>query len=149
MKATINSQQYSTMKTLFLLILLTQNGAGDINAAFVNTTTREQCQQKALAVAGIFSSAGIPILERRCIQSGLRFTPFEHQAGSRVPRHFYLLEFKPQGVEIQPMADWRGCMQGQRVRRKEGGRAYCASSTQQPRRGASALPAGVQRPGDG
>lgn len=137
------------MQTLFLLILLTQNGAGDINAAFVTIPTRGQCEQKALMVASIFSSARIPILERRCIQSGLRFTPFEHLAGSRAPRHFYLLEFNPQGVEIQPQHDWRTCMQTQRAWRKEGRRVYCASSTQQPGGGSSALPAGVQRPGDG
>ncbi|MBL3600014.1 MAG: hypothetical protein JMN25_09105 [gamma proteobacterium endosymbiont of Lamellibrachia anaximandri] len=31
------------MKLLFLLVLLTRNGAGDINASFVNTETLEQC----------------------------------------------------------------------------------------------------------
>lgn len=111
---------------LFLLVLLSQNGAGDISAAFVGTENREQCRQKQALVEGIFSSARIPVLESRCIESDLRFTPFDHQASSRAGRHFYLIRFAERRVEIRPVDGWRGCME--RAAKEE--RLYCASSVQ-------------------
>ena len=44
------------MKTLFLLVLLTRNDAGDINASFVNTNTLAQCRQKEALVEGVFDA---------------------------------------------------------------------------------------------
>ena len=70
------------MKTLFLLVLLTRNSAGDINASFVNTDTLEQCQQKALLVEGVFEAANIPVIESRCIRSELTFSEFNHASSS-------------------------------------------------------------------
>lgn len=117
------------MKTFFLLVLLSQNGAGDVTASFVNTETLEQCQQKEQMVKAIFTTAALPILESRCIASALQFSEFGHATSSSTPRHFYLIHFNDEGVGIQPMADWRSCMAGQ----KEGagqGRVYCGSSIQ-------------------
>jgi len=117
------------MKSLFLLVLLSQNGAGDITASFVNTETLEQCQQKEQMVKAIFSTAELPILESRCMQSDLQFSEFGHATSSSTPRHFYLIHFDSEAVNIQQMPDWRSCMAG----RKEDvgqGRVYCSSSIQ-------------------
>lgn len=120
------------MKTLFLLVLLSQNGAGDVNASFVNTESLEQCQQKALMIEGIFSTAKIPILERRCLSSNLMFSEFDHAASTQMPRQFYLIHFEPDAVTIKLMPDWSSCMQGQQTAVSPG-RFYCGSSTQELR----------------
>ena len=117
------------MKLLFLLVLLTRNGAGDTNASFVNTENLVQCQQKELTVKGIFLTANIPILESQCIRNELRFSEFGHASTSSMVRHFYLIQFDNEVVRIDKMPDWRSCMQQQQ--QKEGqGRVYCSSSVQ-------------------
>ncbi len=117
------------MKTLFLLIMLTQNGAGDINAAFVNTETLEQCQQKALMVEGVFQASAIPVIESRCIKSDLKFSKFGHASTSTKIKNFYLIHFDEASVQILPMSEWRDCMDQQKKAVKQG-RVYCSSSVQ-------------------
>ena len=117
------------METLYLLIMLTQNSAGDINAAFVNTKTLEQCQQKTMMVKGVFKGSNIPVLESRCIKSDMRFSEFGHAENSKNIRHFYLTYFNNEGVQIVAMPDWRTCMQ-QEKNLVEKGRVYCTSSVQ-------------------
>ena len=117
------------MKMLFLLVLLSQNGAGDVTASFVNTATLEQCRQKEQMVQAIFATAELPVLESRCVSSELRFSEFGHATSSSMQRYFYLIRFEQEAVSIHQVPDWRSCMLGQ----KEGegqGRLYCASSIQ-------------------
>lgn len=116
------------MKTLFLLITLTQNGAGDINASFVNTETLEQCQQKASMVAGVFSASAIPVLESRCIKSDLQFSEFGHASTASKIRHFYLIAVKEKNLQISAMPDWQTCMK--QARTSTQGKVYCSSSVQ-------------------
>jgi hypothetical protein len=117
------------MKTFFLLIILTQNGAGDVNASFVNTETLQQCQQKALIVEGVFKASNIPVTESRCIQSDMQFYEFGHASSSSKIRNFYLLHFNRETVHITNMPDWRTCMSQQKNKMKQG-RVYCSSSVQ-------------------
>ena len=119
----------SIMKTLFLLITLTQNGAGDINASFVNTETIEQCQQKASMVEGVFQASDIPVIESRCIKSDLQFSEFGHASTSSKILHFYLIESDDFLMHISPVADWKSCMNRQKSGVKQG-RIYCSSSVQ-------------------
>ena len=117
------------MKTLFLLVLLTQNAAGDINASFVNTETLEQCRQKAAMVEGVFTGASIPVIESRCIRTGLEFSAFSHAASSNMPRYFYLVRVTDDRIDVEPADDWRSCkLQEKQWQGK--GRLYCASSVQ-------------------
>ncbi len=117
------------MKTLFLLITLTQNGAGDINASFVNTETLEQCQQKALMVESIFSASNIPVIESRCIKSDLQFSEFGHASTASKIRNFYLVSIDEKTLQISTMPDWRSCMNRQKNAVQQG-RIYCSSSVQ-------------------
>lgn len=117
------------MKTLFLLITLTQNGAGDINASFVNTETLQQCQQKALMVAGVFNASDIPVIESRCIESGMQFSEFGHASTASKIRNFYLVNLDEEAVRISAMPDWPTCMDQQKFSVKQG-RVYCCSSVQ-------------------
>lgn len=117
------------MKTLFLLVLLTRNAAGDINASFVNTDTLEQCQQKASMVAGVFEAADIPVIARRCIDSSLRFSDFSHASSSGMTRYFYLVHVDGDSISIEPVPDWRSCKQQEKQGTGKGKR-YCSSSVQ-------------------
>ncbi len=109
--------------------MLTQNGAGDINASFVNTETLDQCQQKALLVEGVFKGAGIPVIESRCIRSELRFSEFSHAASSSMIRNFYLVHIDDESVGITQVSDWLSC-KDQEKQGVEKGRLFCSSSVQ-------------------
>jgi len=120
---------YDKMKTLFLLIVLTRNGAGDINASFVNTQTQEQCQQKIQVVEAVFRAAGIAVIESRCIKNKQVFSGFEHALNSADIRYFYYIDLQEISVSILPMANWRQCMDTQKVNAGKAG-GYCCSSVQ-------------------
>lgn len=117
------------MKIIFLLMVLTQNGAGDINASFVNTDSLEQCQQKTSMVENIFSSANIPIIESRCLQSGLSFSEFDHASSSRMIKNFYLIHLSQDTLEIKTMPDWHSCKHLEKTAVDQG-KVYCSSSVQ-------------------
>jgi hypothetical protein len=117
------------MKTFFLLIILTQNGAGDINASFVNTETLQQCQQKASMVESVFKASEIPVIESRCIRSDLKFSEFSHASSSSMIRSFYLVHIDDLSVDITQAPDWRSCM-NQEQQGVEKGRLFCSSSVQ-------------------
>jgi hypothetical protein len=118
------------MQSLFLLVLLSQNGAGDINASFVNTQSLEQCEQKALMIEGIFSAVNIPVLEKRCISSKLRFSEFQHAVSTRMLRYFYLIHVEPGSIDIRVMTNWKSCILKQQTNASQG-KFYCGSSIQE------------------
>lgn len=116
------------MQTLFLLIILTQNGAGDINAAFVNTETLAQCQQKALMLESVFTASEIPVIENRCIKSDLKFSEFGHVSTAGKIRHYYLVTVDKEMLQISAVPDWRTCMKKEKLSGR--GKVYCSSSVQ-------------------
>lgn len=116
------------MKTLFLLITLTQNGAGDINASFVNTRTLAQCQQKMTVVESVFTSSHIPVLESRCIKSDMQFSEFGHASASSKIRYFYLVSVDEKNLQISAMPDWHECIKEKKASQQA--RVYCSSSVQ-------------------
>ena len=117
------------MKLLFLLLVLTRNDAGDVNAAFVNTATASECAQKKALVEGIFLSAGVRVIESKCMESKLRFSKFAHASSSAMPRHFYLITAGEVQFSIKELPDWRGCMKAKQDHPNMKG-AWCASSVQ-------------------
>jgi hypothetical protein len=117
------------MNTLYLLVILSQNGAGDINASFVNTATLSQCQQKAQMVAGVFIAADILVIENRCIESEWQFSSFEHASSASQIRHFFLITADDKTMQIAPLPDWQSCVSLKKKTLLEA-RLYCASSVQ-------------------
>jgi len=117
------------MKIFFLLILLTRNGAGDINASFVNTKTLQQCQQKSLMLANVFTASNISVVGSRCIQSSLQFSDFAHASSSNLKRYFYRINFDAKTMKVDSMPDLRTCM-NQLKNYNQSGRVYCSSSIQ-------------------
>lgn len=132
------------MKTLFLLITLTQNGAGDINASFVNTHTLQQCQQKTQIVEGVFKASAITVIESRCIKSDVQFSDFGHASTASNIRNFYLIKRDEKSLSFSLMPDWKTCMRQQRSEQAINvGKSdenpqrvytsvYCSSSVQAP-----------------
>lgn len=132
------------MKTLFLLITLTQNGAGDINASFVNTHTLQQCQQKTQIVEGVFKASAITVIESRCIKSDVQFSDFGHASTASNIRNFYLIKRDEKSLSFLLMPDWQTCMRQQRSEQAINvGKSdenpqrvytsvYCSSSVQAP-----------------
>lgn len=125
------------METLFLLIVLTQNGAGDINASFVNTGSFQQCQQKALMLAGVFTGAKVPVIESHCVKSDLQFSEFEHASTTSKVRYFYTISFDNESVQVSKMSDWHRCQQQSNIKPdvnfhvdSRQGSVYCSSSVQ-------------------
>lgn len=116
------------MKTLFLLITLTQNGAGDINASFVNTETLQQCQQKAAMLESVFSTSNIPLIESRCIKSDLQFSAFGHASTASKIRNFYLVSVAEKTLHILAVPDWASCIKKRKLSQQS--RVYCSSSVQ-------------------
>ena len=117
------------MNTFFLLILLTQNAAGNVSASFVGTDSREQCEVKQKVVEGIFSTARVKILESHCVPGRYRFSEFGHATSSASKRYFYWIDFNAMPVEITGAPDWRSCMEQEAEIDRAG--FYCASSIQQ------------------
>lgn len=116
------------MSTLYLLLLLTQNSAGDINASFVNSKSLAECEQSMLMVQGIFTSRDIPLLYRGCMVSPLRFSPFNHSNTSNVTRYHYLITVEGEKFAIESLQNRDECMgRGSRGATEQ---VYCASSTQ-------------------
>lgn len=117
------------MNMFILLILLTQNAAGNVSASFVETDGQAQCEVKQKVVEGIFNTAQVKILESHCIAGRYRFSEFGHATSSATKRHFYWIDFDASPVEITRAPGWRSCM----AREAEIDRAgyYCASSIQQ------------------
>ena len=109
--------------------MLTQNGAGDINASFVSTKTLGQCQQKASMLEGVFAVSKIPVVERRCIQSNLKFSKFGHASASSKIRNFYLVKFDDNSVQVNKVQDWKTCMMQAKQEVERAG-VYCSSSVQ-------------------
>ncbi|HHC71436.1 MAG TPA: hypothetical protein ENK54_00945 [Thiotrichales bacterium] len=117
------------MKTaLFLLVLLTRNGAGDIHAAFVEAGNRDACVARERMVRALFAGSGIPVVGGGCFESTLRFTPFRHAEGSRRVRHFYTIRLGEERVEILPARDWASCLRAARL--DPAGDLLCAGSAQ-------------------
>ena len=117
------------MKLLFLLLVLTQNDAGDVNAAFVNAATASECAQKKALVEGIFTSAGVLVVASKCMESKLRFSEFVHGSSSAMTRHFYLITASDTRFSIDELPDWRSCMKAKQHHPDPEG-AWCASSVQ-------------------
>ena len=111
---------------LFLLVLLTQNPAGDINASFVNADTEKACEASLLLTREIFVSRNITILHGSCFASPLRFTPFAHSVSTRVKRYHYYILPSDEGVEVIGLEDREAC----RRRLPSPRKGYCATSTQ-------------------
>ncbi|MCB1754024.1 MAG: hypothetical protein KDJ38_00790 [Gammaproteobacteria bacterium] len=111
---------------LFLLLVLTRNGAGDINAAFVHAPTLEACEMHQTLTQSIFVAAGVDVIESRCGKSRLRFSEFNHAASSSMIRNFYTIDLQGAGLAIEAAGDWPRCQE--KSLQKAG--LICASSVQ-------------------
>ncbi|QID19176.1 hypothetical protein G3580_17065 [Nitrogeniibacter mangrovi] len=125
------------MNTAFVMVILTLLADGQLSAAFVNTPTQAQCEQRAVAVGAILKKGGANVQQIRCIPSELQFTRFSHANAGTAPRHAYVLALGAHALGLTPVDDVAACRAGSAQRPvPEGATRYCVTSTQTP------LPAG-------
>ena len=117
--------------TFYLLLVLTQNGAGDVHASFVNATSLEECRISQAMLKGVFAAQGITLLYGDCRASKMQFTVFNHALSTSTERYFYLIDTDhAKSLLIEPQPHWRACRIAQRHVSESGGTGYCATSTQ-------------------
>ena len=91
------------MKFGFLMIILTLLENGQMSAAFVNTQTLEECEQRASAVRKILEKGNIDIKERACRSSSAQFEPFVHGATGEAGSHAYRIIIDDNNARIEPV----------------------------------------------
>lgn len=107
----------------FLMIVLTALESGQMSAAFVNTGTMEECEQRAATVRTILEQGNIGIIDMVCRSSDAAFEPFTHGAEADAERFAYLISFDGETALVSPT---RSCETSGPAREGH----YCATSTQ-------------------
>ena len=92
------------MKLGFLMIILTLAEGGQPSAAFVNTATLEECEQRAAVVRGILEQGEYPIEEMVCRASDAEFEPFVHGMEEFAERQTYLVSFDEERASVEKTA---------------------------------------------
>lgn len=112
------------MKLGFLMIVLTVLDSGQFSAAFVNTQTLEECEQRAEVVHAVFESGDYGMEQVVCRASQAQFTPFSHEVEDGARRHAFIVSFDEEAATVEPVASCEGV-------HAHGEAVYCATSTQQ------------------
>lgn len=110
------------MKLDFLMIILTLVDNGQFSAAFVNTATLAECEQRAGVVREILEKGDYPIEQMVCRTSGAEFEPFAHGMEEFAERQSYLISFDDTTAKVEKVASCDGA--------KPAPGTWCATSTQ-------------------
>lgn len=81
------------MSMTVLMIVLTM-GTGDgaqLSAAFVDTESIADCEERAARVTAIVAETDTPVKDSICLPSAQRFEPFMHGVEDDAPRYSYLI----------------------------------------------------------
>ena len=107
----------------FLMIVLTALESGQMSAAFVNTGTMEECEQRAATVRTILEQGNIGIVDMVCRSSDAAFEPFTHGAEADAERFAYLIAFNGETATVSAVDTCE-------TSAPAGEGRYCATSTQ-------------------
>lgn len=88
----------------FLMVILTLLEGGQMSAAFVNTQTLEECEQRASAVRSILEKGSVDIKEMVCRSSTAQFEPFTHGAADEGGQHRYIIAIDDSIAHIESVA---------------------------------------------
>lgn len=110
------------MKLGFLMIILTLVENGQLSAAFVNTATLEECEQRAAVVRDILEKGEYPIEHMVCRAAEVEFEPFVHGMEQFAESQAYLVSFDDRTATVEAV---ESCEAAQP---KAG--QFCATSTQ-------------------
>jgi len=110
------------MKLGFLMIILTLVENGQLSAAFVNTATLEECEQRAAVVRGILEKGEYPIEQMVCRAAEVEFEPFAHGMEQFAEKQTYLVSFDDRTATVEAVASCEAA-------KAKAGR-FCATSTQ-------------------
>lgn len=111
------------MKFGFLMIILTLLENGQMSAAFVNTQTLEECENRATVVRGILEKGDVDIKEMACRPSETEFEPFLHGTEEDAERFAYVIMIDDASARVEQVASCEA------VSTATAGQ-YCATSTQ-------------------
>lgn len=110
------------MKLGFLMIILTLMENGQLSAAFVNTETLEECEQRAAVVRNILQQGEAPIEHLVCRAATVGFEPFVHGMEEFAGRQAYLVSFDDEKATVEAV---ESCETAQAAVGQ-----YCVTSTQ-------------------
>lgn len=108
------------MKLGFLMIILTLVENGQLSAAFVNTATLEECEQRAAVVRGILEKGEYPIEQMVCRAAEVEFEPFAHGMEQFAEKQTYLVSFDDRTATVEAVESCEAAKAGR----------FCATSTQ-------------------
>ncbi|WEX08556.1 hypothetical protein [Chelativorans sp. AA-79] len=115
------------MKLGFLMIILMALEDGGLSAAFVNTHTLDECEDRSKIVEAILEDQNITIKELVCRASEARFEPFAHDAQEDPKRYNYFISFDDRDAWVEPdVSGGEAC----EARAASGLARYCATSPQ-------------------
>ncbi len=111
------------MQLGFLMIVLTLLESGQMSAAFVNTQTLEECEDRAAVVRSILEKGDVEIKEMACRPSEAEFEPFAHGEDADAERYTYAISLDATSVKVEQVAS---CEPADTSANGQ----YCATSTQ-------------------
>lgn len=110
----------------FLLVILTMMAGGDMSAAFVNTETLENCNDRGEVVRTILSNGKVDIRTITCFRSDIKFKKFSHKETEGAPRYRYVISLKNKNVAITLTEDEKAC----HATARKDEVVFCATSSQ-------------------
>lgn len=119
------------MSLNILMIIVTLTAGGQHSAAFVNTASLEECEQRARAVRAILEAAGTPLIQIVCLSSEAHFSPFSHEQSPDTARTRYIIELSPERAIVTKLLPGQACAVPSEASPAAFTR-YCATSTQTP-----------------
>ena len=90
-----------------VLIVLTLGHADGAHLSLTRADDAAACAQKSEGLAKILSDAGYTVGARRCIETDLRFTPY--QPGATEMPHRFKVTLPQTGAEVQALASGDDC----------------------------------------
>jgi len=116
------------MSASYLLVLLTLNANGLPSAAFVHAGSAARCRQRKAMISGLLRGSGLRLLDSRCLESDLRFTPYRHDAPASEKRFVWRIDLSAEPPRLEPMPGRAAC----EAARRPGDGALCAVTDQRP-----------------
>ena len=111
-----------------LLVVLTLNANGLPSVAFVSADSPGRCEQRRTMLTALLRGSGMRLIDSRCIDSELRFSPYRHDAPASERRFLWLVDLRARPAGLQVMESMAACEQARQARPG----AVCALTAQRP-----------------
>ncbi|SEI12905.1 hypothetical protein [Paracoccus alkenifer] len=92
-----------------VLVVLTLAQGGGTHLALTSAEDTQECLAKADVVAQVLEGAGLQVIEARCGETALNFTPYGHSDKSGSHIHPWRVILTETDVTIEPLAPGETC----------------------------------------